>query len=91
MLIISRSLRSLGQFLLCVWKLQEVESSKPRILQLNCLFNNYNVVIPRSLLLNTISMLKTNNFVQFEPIPTLYSEVTPKISKRAFHNLFIII
>ena len=66
-------------------------ASKHRILHLNWLFNNYNVVIPRSILLNTISMLKTNNLVQFEPFPTLHSVVTPKISKLTFHNLFIII
>ena len=48
--------------------------SKPRILQLNCLFNNYNVVIPRSISFPSISMLKTNILVQFERIPTLRLE-----------------
>ena len=49
------------------------------------------LVVPRSIKLNTLSMLKTNNLVQFVPIPNLHSEVTPKISKLTFHNLFIII
>ena len=43
-------------------------------MQINCLLNKYNVVIPRSILLNTISMLKTNIVEQFEPIPTLRLE-----------------
>ena len=74
-----------------IWKLCKVQVSKHCILQLNFLFNNYNVFIPRSIKLNTLSMLKTNNLVQFEPIPTLHLEVTPKISKLSFHNLFLII
>ena len=72
-------------------RLEAMRGLSHRILQLNCLFNNYNVVIPRSILFNSISMLKTNTLVQFEPIPCLHSEVTRNISKLAFHNLFIII
>ena len=69
-----------GPILLCVWKLCEVRASKHRILQLNCLFNNYNFVIPRSILLNSISMLKKNTLVQFEPITTLRLEAMPCLS-----------
>ena len=68
------SLRNLEQFLLCVWKLYGVQASKHRILHLNYLFNNYNVVIPRSILIKSISMLKINILMPLEPIPTLHLE-----------------
>ena len=51
---------NLSRFLLCVWKLCKVQASKHRNSQLNCLFNNYKVVIPRSLLFYSISMFQTN-------------------------------
>ena len=49
-------------------------ASKHRILQFNCLFNNYNVDILQSILFNNISMLKTNTLVQYEPISALRLE-----------------
>ena len=49
-------------------------SLKTPKLQLNCLFNNYNVVIPRTIVFNNIPMLKANTLVQFAPIPTLRLE-----------------
>ena len=63
----SREIRlcNLSQFLLCDWKLCVVWVLKHRILQLNCLFNNYNVSIPRSILFNSISMLETNTLLRF--------------------------
>ena len=75
---------NLSIFLLCVWKLCEVYVSKHRILQLNCLFNNINVVIPRSILFHSISMLKTNTLVQFEPIPSYYVKHHLRCSKPDF-------
>ena len=54
--------------------------SKYRIWQLNCLFNDYNVVIPRSILFNSISMLETNTLVQFDTIPTLRLEAMRGLS-----------
>ena len=77
-------------FLLGVWKLWELAFPKHRILQHNYLFNNYNVVIPRSIWLNIISMLKTTNLAQFEPIPTLHSEVTPEPSSKYLISHFLI-
>ena len=53
---------------------------KHRILQLNCLFNSYNVVIPWSILYNSVSMLKKNTLVPFEPIPTLRFEAMRSLS-----------
>ena len=78
--LIYRSLRHLEQFLLCVWKLCEVLASKHRILQRKCLFNCYNVVIPRCILFNSISMSKTNTLVQCEGIPTLRLEAMRGLS-----------
>ena len=64
----------MGQFLLCVWKLCEVSVSKHRILQLNCLFNNYTVVIPRPIVFGNIVMLNIKEPTQFGIIPTLRLE-----------------
>ena len=79
-IVILDGLRHLEQFLLCVWKLCEVEASKHRILQLNCIFNNYNVVIPPSILFNSISMLMTNTLMQLEGILTLRLEAMRGLS-----------
>ena len=54
------------------FKLCKLDDSKHRIFHLNCLFNNYKVVIQRSKLFNTISMLKANTHIEFEKIPTLH-------------------
>ena len=51
-------------------------SSKHRILQLNCLFNNYNVVIPRPIVFGNIVMLNIKAPAQFWTILTLKKEIT---------------
>ena len=66
--LIYRSRWNLGQFLLCVWKLFVVWLSKYRILQLNCLFNNYNVVLPRPMVFVNIVLL---NMKEPAPIGTI--------------------
>ena len=55
-------------------------SLKHRILPHNCLFNNYKVVIPQSILFKSISMLNTNTIVQFEEISTLRLEAMRGLS-----------
>ena len=80
--LIYRSLRNLEQFLLCVRMLCEVRVSKHRIWQLNCLFNNYNVVIPRFILVYSIYMLKANSLVQYGTISTLRLEAMRGLKPR---------
>ena len=43
---------------------------KHRILHLNCLFNNYNVVIPRPIVFQNIVMLNIKKPALFGTIPT---------------------
>ena len=72
--LIYRSLRNLEQFPLCDWKLCEFKPRKHRIWQLNCLFNNYNNVIPRQMVIRNIFMLNIQKPAQFGTIPTLRLE-----------------
>ena len=48
--------------------------ARTRVFEINCLFNIYNVVIQRSNLFDTVSMLQANTLVQFGPISTLCLE-----------------
>ena len=55
-------------------------ASKLRILQLNCLFNNYNVIIPQPIVLENIVMLNIKESGQFGTIPSLRLEVMQGLS-----------
>ena len=53
---------------------------KYRILLLNCLFSNYNVVIPRPIVLGNIVMLNIKDPAPFGTIPTLRLEAMRGLS-----------
>ena len=57
-----------------------VKAPKHRILQLNCLFNNYNVFIPQPIVFGNIVMLNIKKPAQLGTIPTLRLEAERGLS-----------